>query len=100
MVTLRTLSARPQVVVDNASASVRDPAAAFVGVSGPLGRNRLLSCLPLNKSQPVQLQSALVLAGSDGSLLGDPAGAILGERQAVWCHRHLTATRTINTRFL
>ena len=40
------------------------------------------------------------LQGSDVCYLGDPAGNLIGDVKALWLHRLVTATKTINTRRL
>lgn len=92
MSALRTLSLRPTITVDNTTRSIG------VGTPAPLGRNRVLSALPMNKSKVVVLQPARVL--SSNFLLADPQGNVLGTANKVVVHRMLYATRTINTRRL
>lgn len=89
---LRTLSARPIVIVDQNARSTG------VGIPGPLGRGRVLSALPMNRSTIVTLSAPRIVAGD--FLVADPQGNVLGTRNRVTVHRMLYATRTINTRRL
>jgi hypothetical protein len=100
MTALRTISTRPLVTVDNTTHPLRDAALNVVGTSGPFGRNRVLSALPLNKSKPVLLSPPQPVTDVDGFLLGDPAGNVIGAADKIVVHRLLYATRTINTRRL
>jgi hypothetical protein len=109
MTVLRTLSARPQIVVDASTHPVRDPGApsspptlGAIGVPNPLGRSRVVSALPFNKSPggPVQLQAPRALTDARGCLLADPAGNVVGDRQRIVVHRMLYASKTPDTRRL
>ena len=95
---LRHPSPRPSVVVDPAAFGVVDPSPAFVGRPGPLGRERVMSALPLNPG-PALLSPPYVVRDAGSSFLADPDGALIGE-PAVWVNRMLTARWTEDTRRL
>lgn len=99
MVALRALSERPELVVDDRGRPVVDPVPTQVGFPGPLGRNRLVAALPLNKSghMPVQLEPWRALVDDRGLMIGDSAGTVLGTA-AVFVHRLVSATRSPQTR--
>jgi hypothetical protein len=105
---LQSLSARPELLVDPAGDAVFDVTPdflrnkapdPFVGRMGPLGRGRLVTALPTNKTKPVQLTPYRALADPSGCLLADPSDNLVG-MQALWCHRLLYATKTHDTRRL
>jgi hypothetical protein len=85
-------------VVDPAAFGVVDPSPAFVGRPGPLGRERVMSALPLNPG-PALLSPPYVVRDAGSSFLADPDGALIGE-PAVWVNRMLTARWTEDTRRL
>ena len=89
------LSPRPELLV-GLTPPVVDPQGAHIGFTGPLGRERVLTTLPLNGSGPQQLEGATVVA--NGYTLADPSGNLIGENNAVWVSRMLTAERTEDTR--
>jgi hypothetical protein len=93
---LRNLSSRPELIVDSTRGRIVGGPAGLsqLGIDGPLMGFRLLSALPLNKSARTLLAPALVLADGDGCLLADPDRNVLGESNAVWVHRMLSATNT------
>lgn len=95
---LRHPSARPSVVVDPAAFGVVDPARDFVGRPGPLGRERVLSALPLDPG-PALLSPPTVIRDPGAAFLADPDGALIGVA-AVWVSRMLTARWTEDTRRL
>jgi hypothetical protein len=100
---LRNLSQRPELVVggDQTATIVADAASPQTQVGlGALVSARIVTALPSNKNGPVKLASALAL--HDGALcyLADPDGNLLGERNAIWVHRLVTAVTTPNTRRL
>jgi len=97
---LRHLSARPELVVGSPTPNPIGDATTQVGVSGPLGRGRLVEALRTNKTGPVQLQAARVIQGSDVCYVGDSSGNLIGDLKAVWVNRLVTATKTSNTRRL
>lgn len=99
MTQLRPLSPRPELVVGSPDAArIADPAHTQVGVKGiPLGRERVLYALPLNKDGPQLIRRAEVL---QGTLIIDPAGNVLGVSGPVWVHRLLHAGPVADTRRL
>lgn len=101
MTALRTLSARPTLLVDDRGIPVTEPATVSQpGIPGPLGRGRLVSALPTNKSNgPLLLAPALMLVDDRGVILADPSGATIGT-PALWLHRYVSATVTADTRRL
>jgi hypothetical protein len=102
MQTLRTLSARPEIVVDNQGFRLTDPTDnSQVGIPGPFGRQRIVTALPLNDSEtgPVQLAAAVALHDAQSFYLGDPNGNLIGW-PALWVHRMLSARWTQDTRRL
>jgi hypothetical protein len=101
MTALRTLSARPTLLVDDHGRRIPDPATGGkVGIPGPLGRNRLVTALPTNKSKgPLQLAPALMLVDDRGVIIADPSGATIGA-PPIWLHRYVSATVTEDTRRL
>jgi hypothetical protein len=92
---LRPPSARPEILLDQRSGAVQDPASVTqVGRPGPFGRERCLFALPL----PVtELSRGVLLKDQDGSMLGDPAGTVIGMPR-VYVHRMLYARPTEDTR--
>ena len=99
---LRPLSARPELVVD-ATAPALSPLgneSSQIGNTGPLGRHRVVSALPLNRNAgSVQLRPPLVLRDHRNGVIADPSGNVIG-RDGVWVHRMLSAAKTIDTRRL
>jgi hypothetical protein len=95
---LRHPSPRPSVVVDPAAFGVVDPAANFLGRPGPLGRERVLSALPLEPG-PALLSPPTAVHDAGSAFLADPDGALIGEGP-VWVGRMLTARWTEDTRRL
>jgi hypothetical protein len=93
---LRHPSDRPSVVVDPADFGVGDPGSNFVGRAGPLGRERVMSALPLDPG-PALLSPPTVVRDPGAAFLADPDGALIGEA-AVWVGRMLTARWTEDTR--
>jgi hypothetical protein len=99
---LRTLSARPEILVDDQRFRTVDPVDhGRVGIPGPLGRERIVTAIPLNpgRTGPVQLAAAITVHDSQVFYLGDPDGNLIGE-PAVWVHRMLPARWTQDTRRL
>lgn len=85
-------------MVDPAAFGVVDPAQAYVGRQGPLGRERLLFALPLDPG-PALLQPPIVVRDNGPAFLADPQGALVGVAP-VWVARMLTARITEDTRRL
>ena len=71
------------------------PAQALKNISVQI-RERVVTALPLNKDGPQLLEEATVIGGS--YYLADPSGNLIGESDAVWVSRMLTAERTEDTR--
>ena len=93
---LRPLSPRPELLV-GLTAPVEDPTDnSQVGFAGPVSRERCVTALPLNGTGPRLLGVATVI--HDGFYLADPSGNLIGESDAVWVSRMLTAERTEDTR--
>lgn len=94
MTALRNLSPRPELLVP----LTQDPSGTYqVGANGPpLGRNRVVSALPLQDG-PRQLVAPQVVHAPDLSYLADPQGNLLGV-PGVRVSRIITATRTAGTR--
>jgi hypothetical protein len=92
---LRQPSPRPELLLDQNSNPVQDPASVTqVGIAGPFGRARCLFALPL----PVaELSRGVLLKDQDGAMLGDPTGAVIGQPR-VYVHRMLWARPTEDTR--
>jgi hypothetical protein len=92
---LRQPSARPEILLDQRSGAVQDPASLTrVGRSGPFGRERCLFALPL----PVaELSRGVLLRDQDGAMVADPAGNVIGTLR-VYVHRMLTCSITEDTR--
>jgi hypothetical protein len=89
---LRNPSARPSVVVDPAAFGVADP----IGLPAPLGRERVLSALPLDPG-PALLSPPSVVRDPGAAYLADPDGAMIGT-ESVWVARMLTARFVEDTR--
>jgi hypothetical protein len=89
---LRHPSDRPSVVVDPAAFGVVAP----IGRPGPLGRERVMSALPLDPG-PALLSPPTVVRDPGSAYLADPDGALIGEA-AVWVGRMLTARWVEDTR--
>jgi hypothetical protein len=100
---LRPLSARPEVVVDStapALALVTDQTTQLAAQSGPLGRDRVVSALPLNRnSGTCILKPPLVLRDNGDFVIVDPDGNVIGA-DGIRVYRMLSATKTIDTRRL
>jgi hypothetical protein len=87
---LRHPSLRPSVVVDPAAFGLP------IGRPNPLGRERVLSALPLDPG-PTLLSPPSVVRDPGAAYLADPDGALIGEA-AVWVNRMLTARFVEDTR--
>jgi hypothetical protein len=92
---LRAPSPRPEVLLDQRSGAVQDPASLTqIGRQGPFGRERCLFALPM----PVQeLSRGVLLKDQDGAMVADAAGTVIGLPR-VYVHRMLTARWTEDTR--
>jgi hypothetical protein len=102
MQTLRNLSARPEIVVDNQGFRLIDASdGSSVGRTGPFGRQRIVTALPTNESEtgPVQLTANIAVHDPQLFYLADPDGNLIG-RPAIWVHRMLSARWTQDTRRL
>jgi hypothetical protein len=99
---LRTLSARPEIVVDNQGFRLIDASdGSSVGVPGPFGRQRIVTAISTNETEagPVQISAALTLHDNQLFYLADPDGNLIGA-PALWVHRLLSARWTQDTRRL
>jgi len=100
MTALRPLSPRPELVIGSPDAAsiTTITGTTQVGVKGkPLGRERVVFALPLNKDGPQQIRRATVL---QGSLVVSPINDVIGVNNAVWVHRLLYAAPVADTRRL
>lgn len=71
-----------------------------IGVTGPFGRERIVTALPLNKAGgSVQLGPAVAVHDAGLAFLADPDGNLIGE-PPVFVHRMLHARWTADTRRL
>jgi hypothetical protein len=99
---LRTLSARPEILIDNNGFPLIDPVdKSRVGMPGPLGRHRIVSAIPSNESEagPLLLSADVALHDNQLFYLADPQGNLIGT-PAIWVHRLLHARWTQDTRRL
>jgi hypothetical protein len=101
MAQLRTLSARPEILVDNQGFRLVDPNHVGVGFPGPLGRERIVTALPTNEAEtgPVQIAAGLAVHDNELFYLADPDGNLLGA-PPLWVHRMLYARWVQDTRRL
>ena len=95
---LRTLSPRPELVVDQNVNRVADPQAASVGIAGPFGRERCVYALPTGGVGAQQYAAAQMLRDQASTLIADPASNVIGQSSAVWISRLLFARWTEDTR--
>ena len=96
---LRALSRRPELLVDQRNNFIQAPATStYVGMGGPLGRQRLVTALPL-EGGPRQLEPAEVVHDADLAYLADPNGSLIGF-PAVRVSRLLEARWVLDTRRL
>jgi hypothetical protein len=92
---LRAPSVRPELLLDQRSGAVQDPASVTqVGRQGPFGRERCLFALPLAVTE---LSRGVLLKDQDGAMIADPAGNVIGTLR-VYVHRMLSAGRVEDTR--
>lgn len=97
---LRHLSTRPELLVDEHGRRIVDPVnKTFVGIAGPLGRERVVEALPLNESGPVQIAPHEAVHDADGFYIADPDGNLIGV-EGIWVHRMLYARWVEDTRRL
>lgn len=90
---LRPPSPRPTVLVDDSARRATE-----LTRPGPLGRERIVSCLPLDPG-PALLVPAVAIQDSSGVYLSDAEQALLG-RAPVWVSRMLEARTVEDTRRL
>ena len=96
---LRSLSARPELLVDQRGNFIQDPATLTdVGMPGPFGRQRLVTVLPLQDG-PRLLEPDEVVHDPDLAYLADPDGNLIGF-PAVRVMRLLDARWVLDTRRL
>jgi hypothetical protein len=92
---LRQPSPRPELLLDQNSNPVQDPASVTqVGIAGPFGRARCLFALPLPWTE---LSRGVLLKDQDGAMIADAAGNVIGVAR-VYVHRMLSARPTEDTR--
>jgi len=99
---LRSPSARPELVTDQRPGQVVDTSGQVgqIGQVGtPLGRERVISALPLDGG-PVLLDPARLLHDGTFGYVVDLSGNVIGEHAATWVARMLSATVTQDTRRL
>lgn len=97
---LRGPSARPLILTDDKGGRIESPPTPTQpGIAGPLGRDRVITALPLGGG-PVQLAPARLLHDGDFGYVVDLSGNVIGENAAVWVQRMLTATVAGDTRRL
>ena len=97
--TLNTLSARPELVVDQRNRSSQDPQSNTIpGIPGPFGRQRLVSALPLHNG-PQTIVKPVALSDQNGVMLADPNNVVLGT-PGIKIDRLLSATKSRDTRRL
>jgi len=95
---LRPPSQRPTLITNEKGGRI-GPNGTQVGFAGPLGRDRVITALPLGGG-PVQLAPARLLHDGDFGYVVDLSGNVIGENAAVWVQRMLTATVAGDTRRL
>ena len=96
---LRTLSTRPEPLVDQRGRPNTDPnTSTRPGIPGPFGRARVVSALPL-RDGPVALVKPLALASADGTLLAAVDDTVVGT-PGIKVDRLLHARKTLDTRRL
>lgn len=96
---LRSLSSRPELVVDQQGQPGSDPKTASIpGRPGPFGRNRLVSALPL-RDGPVTIVKPYILTDAAGGTLADPHGLVIGT-PGVKIDRLVSAAKAADTRRL
>jgi hypothetical protein len=92
---LRSPSPRPELLLDQRSDAVQDPASLTqIGIAGPFGRARCLFALPLAVAE---LSRGVLLKDQDGAMVADASGNVIGVDR-VYVHRMLSAGRTEDTR--
>ena len=97
---LRPGSWRPELVVDDHAHRLWDPTTGtYVGLPGPLGRERVIFALPTNGTGPIQVTRAKVLKDDDGAMIVDQNVTLLGQ-PGVWVHRMCYAGVVEDTRRL
>ena len=97
---LRPGSWRPELIVDDHAHRLADPNGNYIGIPGPLGRERCIAALPIGGSGPVQLAPHIVVRDDDTHDIADPLRNLIGNQQAVWVMRMLYARWTLDTRRL
>ena len=96
---LRNLSARPTIVVDDRARRVADPSGNYLGIDGPLGRERVVFALPINGTGPWLIAPPEAVHDADGFYLADPNGVLVG-LDGLWIPRMIGARWTLDTRRL
>lgn len=97
--TLRRLSPRPRLIVDSHDWWLLDPDGNAIGMSGPLGRARVVFALTsgINRHAWWMRRPWFAVVDHHGNLVADPADTLLG-RDVVWVSRMLTALPVHDTR--
>jgi hypothetical protein len=96
---LRQLSSRPELLRDQDSHQIMEQTSeTLVGWAGPLGRERIVSALPLGGG-PVAIKAPTMVHDSNGASLADPDGNVIGEAGII-VHRMLSGRWTEDTRRL
>lgn len=96
---LRTLSTRPELVVDQQGQPGNDPASTTrPGLPAPFGRARVVSALPLHDG-PVTIVKPYILTDPQGGTLADPNNIVVGT-PGIKVDRLIKAGKTLNTRRL
>lgn len=98
MVRSSTPKSRPTIFVDQHGRRLTDADGAELGLKAPLGRERLVSCLPFADG-PRRLVVPTVIVDRHGGYVIDPDGDGVG-RPGVWVSRMISAGVVTDTRRL
>ena len=98
MSVLRTPSPRPEFLADSQGNLIQDPTnQTQVGMPGPLGRERVVSALPLGSDGPFPPLEVSAVVDTHAGYLADPSNSLIGFT-APWVPRMLAARWTEDTR--
>ena len=100
MTALRNPSPRPELLVDPQDRAVADSFRFRVGFPGPLGRRRIVSCLPTGDGDTPRILPRRLAIVSQGSFLADPVMSLVGKATPRWVPRMLSASVVTDTRRL